>query len=38
MNNLKNTHPNLAKQILLGSVIYALSNKNSKPHDLCTIF
>jgi hypothetical protein len=27
MHNLRNTHPNLVKQILLGSVIYALSNK-----------
>jgi hypothetical protein len=29
MNNLKNTHPKLVKQILLDSVIYAISNKNS---------
>jgi hypothetical protein len=38
MNYLKNTHPSLVKQILLGSVIYALSNKNIEPHVFCTNF
>jgi hypothetical protein len=38
MHNLKNIHPNLVKQILLDSVIYALSNKNSKLHVFCINF
>jgi hypothetical protein len=38
MHNLKNIHPNLVKQILLDSMKYAVSNKNSKPHVLYTNF
>jgi hypothetical protein len=35
---LKNTHPNLAKPILLGSVRYKLPSKNSNPHSSCNVF
>jgi hypothetical protein len=38
MHNLRNTHPNLVKQILLRFLKYALSDKNSKPHVFCTNF